>query len=254
MSDADIASYLAIMQPNFAAYDAVAAMPDYLPTVKYPRTPGYKPEGEENKYNAWYVKTTVKGAPAGKLAGKTVVLKDNVCLAGVPMMNGASTLEGYTPDIDATIVTRILDAGGTIVGKAHCEYFCFSGGSHTNAAGPVHNPHKHGYSAGGSSSGSAALLARRRGRHGDRRRSGRLNPHAIGLLRRLWHEADAWSRALHRRHADRDHARSYRADDHNVADNALLLEVLAGEDGLDPRQYNVKTDAYTKALDGGAKA
>jgi amidase len=52
MSDADIASYQRIMQPNFAAYDVVAAMPDYLPTVKYPRTPGYKPEGEENKYNA----------------------------------------------------------------------------------------------------------------------------------------------------------------------------------------------------------
>ncbi|MGO8920744.1 MAG: amidase family protein, partial [Stellaceae bacterium] len=159
MSADDIASYLEIMQPNFLAYDAVEAMPDYLPAVKYPRTPGYKPEGEENKYNAWYVKTTVKGAPHGKLAGKTVVLKDNVCLAGVPMMNGASTLEGYTPDIDATIVSRILDAGGTILGKSHCEYFCFSGGSHTNATGPVHNPHKMGYSAGGSSSGSAALLA-----------------------------------------------------------------------------------------------
>ncbi len=158
VSDADIASYLAILQPNFAAYDVVDAMPDYLPTVEYPRTPGYRPEGDENKYNAWYVKTTIKGAPAGKLTGKTIVLKDNVCLAGVPMMNGASTLEGYTPDIDATIVTRILDAGGTIVGKSHCEYFCFSGGSHTNAVGPVHNPHKFGYSAGGSSSGSAALL------------------------------------------------------------------------------------------------
>ena len=81
-------------------------------------------------------------------------------LAGVPMMNGASTLEGYTPDVDATIVTRILDAGGTILGKAHCEYFCLSGGSHTNATGPVHNPHKMGYSAGGSSSGSAVLVAR----------------------------------------------------------------------------------------------
>ena len=159
MSDADIASYLAIMQPNFLAYDAIEAVPDYLPQTKYPRTPGYRPEGEENKYNAWYVKSTVKGASSGKLAGKTVVLKDNVCLAGVPMMNGASTLEGYTPDIDATIVTRVLDAGGTILGKSHCEYFCFSGGSHTNATGPVHNPHKMGYSAGGSSSGSAALLA-----------------------------------------------------------------------------------------------
>ena len=40
-----------------------------------------------------------------------------------------------------------------------CEYFCFSGGSHTSASGPVHNPHKMCYSAGGSSSGSACLVA-----------------------------------------------------------------------------------------------
>src|SRR3989449_9066262 len=75
------------------------------------------------------------------------------------MMNGASTLEGYVPDVDATIVTRMLDAGGTILGKVHCEYFCFSGGSHTSAAGPVQNPRRPGYSAGGSSSGSAAVVA-----------------------------------------------------------------------------------------------
>ena len=72
-----------------------------------PRAPGYRPEGDENKHNAWYVKTTIKGAPSGKLAGKTIALKDNVSLAGVPMMNGASTLEeGYVPTTDATIVTR----------------------------------------------------------------------------------------------------------------------------------------------------
>src|SRR3982075_4755656 len=159
MGEEELKSYDTLMQGNYAAYDIVDAMPDYVPAVTYPRTPGYRPEGEENKYNAWYVKTTIKGASSGKLAGKTIALKDNVSLAGVPMRTGPSTLEGYTPDTDATIVTRILDAGGTIVGKAHCEYFCFSGGSHTNAAGPVHNPHKHGYSAGGSSSGSAALVA-----------------------------------------------------------------------------------------------
>jgi len=111
-------------------------------------------------------KSVVEGAGAtplaaclsGKLkefAGKRVVLKDNICLAGVPMMNGASTLEGYVPDVDATVATRILDAGGTIAGKAHCEYFCLSGGSHTSASGPVHNPYKLGYSAGGSSRFSA---------------------------------------------------------------------------------------------------
>src|SRR6266702_4804062 len=128
MGDEELKSYDALMQANYAAYEAVDSMPDYVPAVKYPRTPGYRPEGEENKYNAWYVKTEIKGAPSGKLAGKKVALKDNVCLAGVPMMNGASTLEGYIPDTDASIVTRILDAGGTIIGKTHCEYFCFSGG------------------------------------------------------------------------------------------------------------------------------
>ena len=253
MSDADIASYLAIMQPNFAAYDAVAAMPDYLPTVKYPRTPGYKPEGEENKYNAWYVKTTVKGAPAGKLAGKTVVLKDNVCLAGVPMMNGASTLEGYTPDIDATIVTRILDAGGTIVGKAHCEYYCFSGGSHTNAAGPVHNPHRHGYSAGGSSSGSAALLVAGEvdmAIGGDQGGSIRMPSAYCGVCGMKPTHGLVPYTGIMPIEITLDHTGPMT---NNVADNALLLEVLAGEDGLDPRQYNVKTDAYTKALGGDAK-
>src|SRR5438045_4818067 len=159
MGEAELKSYDALLQANYAAYDAVDAMPDYVPAVKYPRTPGYRPEGEENKYNAWYVKTEIKGASSGKLAGKKIALKDNISLAGVPMMNGASTLEGYIPDIDATIVTRMLDAGGTIVGKVHCEYFCFSGGSHTCAAGPVHNPHKMGYSPAVRWSVSSALVA-----------------------------------------------------------------------------------------------
>jgi amidase len=253
MSDADIASYLAIMQPNFAAYDVVEVIPDYLPAVKYPRTPGYKPEGEENKYNAWYVKTTVKGAPSGKLAGKTVVLKDNVCLAGVPMMNGASTLEGYVPDIDATIVTRILDAGGTIVGKAHCEYFCFSGGSHTSALGPVHNPHKMGYSAGGSSSGSAALLAAGEvdmAIGGDQGGSIRIPSAYCGVYgMKATHGLVPYSGVMPIE-VTLDHTGPMTR---NTADNALLLEVLAGEDGLDPRQYNVKVDAYTKVLDAGVK-
>ena len=78
-------------------------------------------------------------APDGKLAGKTVAIKDNVMVAGVPMMNGAATLEGYMPNVDATI-------RATILGKAHCENFCLSGGSHTNATGRPQPPM--GYSAG----------------------------------------------------------------------------------------------------------
>ena len=58
-----------------------------------------------------YYRCDIKGADSGLLAGKTVAIKDNVCVTGVPMMNGSKLLEGFVPDRDATIVTRILDAG-----------------------------------------------------------------------------------------------------------------------------------------------
>ena len=226
-------------------------MPDHVPAVRYPRTPGYRPEGAENRYNAWYVKTTVKGTQTGKLAGKTIVLKDNVCLAGVPMMNGASTLEGYVPDVDATIVTRMLDAGGTIVGKAHCEYFCFSGGSHTCAAGPVHNPRKPGYSAGGSSSGSAALVAAGEvdmAIGGDQGGSIRIPASYCGIYGMKPTHGLVPYTGIMPIELTLDHAGPMTA---TVADNALLLEVLAGADGLDPRQYAPRTAPYTEALGRG---
>ena len=248
LDDADVRFFLGAMTGSFAAYDAVDAMPDHVPQVTYPRTPGYRPEGAENRFNAWYVKTTVKGAPNGKLAGKTVVLKDNVCLAGVPMMNGASTLEGYVPDVDATIVTRILDAGGTIVGKAHCEYFCFSGGSHTNATGPVHNPRKPGHSAGGSSSGSAALVAAGEADMaigGDQGGSIRIPASYCGIYGMKPTHGLVPYTGIMPIELTLDHAGPMTA---TVADNALLLEVIAGADGLDPRQYTPRPAAYSQAL------
>src|SRR5262245_18324500 len=81
LSEADIAFFLETMGGTVAAYNLLETLPDNLPVVKYPRTPGYKPEGEENKYNLWYVKSEIKGAPSGKLNGKRVALKDNVCVA-----------------------------------------------------------------------------------------------------------------------------------------------------------------------------
>ena len=104
--------------------------------IEIPRAPTTNPSNpkpDENPRNAWYVKTSIKGASSGPLKGKTVAVKDNVMVAGVPMMNGNSILEGYVPDIDATIVKRLLDAGAEIIGKTHCESYCISGGSHTGA-------------------------------------------------------------------------------------------------------------------------
>jgi amidase len=253
MSDTDLKSYNQLLQGNYAAYEAIEAMPDYVPEVKYPRSPGYRPEGEENSRNAWYVKTTVKGAPSGKLAGKTIALKDNICLAGVPMMNGASTLEGYVPNIDATIVTRMLDAGGTIVGKTHCEYFCFSGGSHTNATGPVHNPHKMGYSSGGSSSGSGVVVATGEvdmAIGGDQGGSIRIPASFCGVYGMKGTHGLVPYTGVMPIEITLDHTGPMTR---NVRDNALLLEVLAGEDGLDPRQYAPRTAKYTEALEGGVR-
>ncbi len=251
LSDQDAAEYLECMAPLIAGYNVVDAMPDNLPVVKYPRTPGYRPDDEENKYNAWYVKTEIKGAPQGKLTGKRVAIKDNICVAGVPMMNGASVLEGYTPDIDATVVTRILDAGGEIAGKAHCEYLCFSGGSHTNATGrPVQNPWKAGYTTGGSSSGSAALVA-----------AGEV-PMALGCDQAgsiripASYSGICGMKATHGLVPYTGVMPIEMTIDHcgpmtdTVYNNALLLEVIAGEDGLDPRQYGAHADEYTARLDG----
>ena len=78
LSDEDVTSFRALMQGSVDAYNVVAAMPDEVPEVKYPRTPGYRPAPEENTRNAWYRKSVVKGAPSGKLKGKTVALKDNI--------------------------------------------------------------------------------------------------------------------------------------------------------------------------------
>ena len=195
LTPAQAEEYLAVMQANFDAYDLIDSLPDDIPEVRYPRAAGYRPTGEENPLNAWYYKTEVKGAATGALAGRTIALKDNVSLAGVPMMNGASTLEGFVPSYDATVATRLLDAGATILGKATCEHFCLSGGSHTSDPAPVHNPRRF------------VLRQRRTGGgwrsgHGDRLRSGWFYPYPFRLLWYLRHETDPRSGALHGHHAD----------------------------------------------------
>ncbi len=58
------------------------------------------------------------------MAGKTLAIKDNVAVAGVKCMNGNEAVD-WTPEVDATVVKRILDAGGVITGKAACENNCF---------------------------------------------------------------------------------------------------------------------------------
>jgi amidase len=241
-------SFITYIRPFAAGFRLLAALPDDLPPVKHPRGGYYRPEGDENKYGAWIVKTHIKGANAGKLAGKKVAIKDTYAIAGVPLNNGASVLEGYVPEFDATVVTRLLDAGAEIVGKSVCEYFSFSGGAATSTSGPVHNPRAWGHTPGGSSTGSGALVAAGEvdmATGGDQAGSIRIPASLSGVvgIKPTWGLVPYTG--IMGMDPTIDHAGPLTA---TAADNALFLEVMAGEDGYDSRQRGIKIDDYTKAI------
>ncbi|GME27773.1 Amidase [Neofusicoccum parvum] len=143
------------------------AMPDYVPQVnieRFPRENVYFPDSKENTHGAWAWKCSIKDKSKDKkepglLEGKKIVLKDNISVKDIPMLMGTDFVKGYVPNTDATVVTRLLQAGAEITGKAVCENMCHSATSHSAATGVVENPFAKGYSSGGSSSGSGVLVA-----------------------------------------------------------------------------------------------
>ena len=113
----------------------------------------------ENPHNAWMWKCSIPPTSKGVLDGIKVAVKDNIAVAGLPMRAGSNVTDGWLAESDATVVTSLLENGAEIVGKSQCEDLCISGGSITSQPFPVHNPVRRNYSAGGSSSGSAVLVA-----------------------------------------------------------------------------------------------
>ncbi|XP_060581871.1 amidase-like [Ruditapes philippinarum] len=219
--------------------------------VKYPRAPGFRPEPEDNVCNAWYWRCDIEGAKDGILKGKTLAIKDNVCVAGVPMMNGSKIMEGYVPDIDATVVTRILDAGGRILGKTNCEHLCFSGSSYTNDTGATLNPFDKARSAGGSSAGSAVAVANGEvdmAIGGDQGGSIRIPASWCGIvgLKPTWGLVPYTGAVPIETTCDHLGPMT-----RTVRDCAVLLEAIAGfDDGQDPRQpRGLKVPKYTSLLD-----
>ncbi len=250
---AEVAVYRDLVEGSIAGCVLVDEMPDDMADWTGGERTWERPAAADNPFNAWYVKTSVAGAPDGPLVGRTLAIKDNVLVGGVPLMNGTSILEGYVPPVDATIVTRILEAGGTIAGKSVCEAYCFSGGSHTASSGFVTNPHDASRAAGGSSSGSGALVA-----GGvvdmaigcDQGGSIRMPASFCGVVgMKPTHGLVPYTGILGMGPAI-DHVGPMTA---TVRDNALLLEVIAGPDGLDSRQYGAREQAYSAGLEDGAR-
>jgi len=243
----DLAAYSQMVSEILEAYDTVDQLADTVSPPRYPRDSGEVPSPAENPTGAWIRKLRIEGAASGLLKGKRVAIKDTVAIAGVPFTAGTKFLEGTIPAADATVVERILDAGGTIVGVAACEYLTMSGGSHSSVT-PVHNPHRRGYSAGGSSSGCAAAIALGEADLAigtDQGGSVRipaswcgivgLKP-TYGLIPYTGIMPIEWTI---------DHAGTMSA---TVSDNALLLSAIAGPDDFDERQAGAKAATYGSSI------
>ncbi|KAM5380104.1 hypothetical protein ACJZ2D_003751 [Fusarium nematophilum] len=168
----DAEDYLLLLRSLEAVIESIKDGPDYIhPSlepcpVTEPRT-YWRPVAKDNPLNAWSHRCSLlsKDCSSDLLQGKTIAIKDNVSIAGIPTTLGTYpeilSDNGTFPisPIDASVVSRVLSAGAIIKGSATCESFCASPLSFTSATGPVHHPLLHGHTSGGSSSGCCALVA-----------------------------------------------------------------------------------------------
>ncbi|MFN8222191.1 MAG: amidase family protein [Gaiellales bacterium] len=233
------------------ALDDVEALPELVVEPGSPRSSGRRPSRDEDPLNAFIRLCDVRGAEDGPLAGRRIGIKDNIAVAGVPLTNGSRTLS-FTPTQDAVVVERILAAGGTIVGKLNLDDFSASGFGDSGAFGPTRNPVRPTHSPGGSSSGSGAAVA-----SGlvdialgvDQGGSIRMPAAQCGIVGlKATHGLVPTTGVTHMDHTLDCIGPMART----VADVALMLGVIAGEDWRDPQwTRHVALDDYLAPLGDG---
>ncbi|BET66732.1 amidase [Opitutales bacterium ASA1] len=113
---------------------------------------------EADRLDAEFART---GRLSGSLHGVTVLVKDCIDAAGMPMTGGFQGWKNYVPPTDAPLVARLRAAGAIILGKASLSEFTRGGGDNINSVLPgfARNPYHTAYATGGSSGGSGNSIA-----------------------------------------------------------------------------------------------
>jgi aspartyl-tRNA(Asn)/glutamyl-tRNA(Gln) amidotransferase subunit A len=114
--------------------------------------------GDDLNAYLWRAEDAVGGSE-GSLAGIPVAVKDIFCTEGVPTTAGSKILESYTPPYTSTAVRRLREAGAGVLGKTNMDEFAMGSSNENSAFGPVLNPWDRERVPGGSSGGSAAVVA-----------------------------------------------------------------------------------------------
>ena len=252
LTDEELEDFHSLTPDVFELLDSVDQMPaDSYVFEGAVRDVGSRPDSKDDPYNAVVRRCSVKGPSTGKLAGVRVGLKDNISVAGVPMTCGSRVLSGYVPEVDATVVQRLLQEGAEIVAMLNMDDFAWVGDGDTGSNGPVLNPYSPQHIAGGSSAGSGAGL------HYDyidmtlgcdQGGSIRIPAARCGVVGLKATFGLIPYTGIVGGDTSVDHVGPMAR---TVQQVARMLEVIAGKDNMDPRQNGeIPVESYTESLSG----